>query len=68
MKDIGLWSPRLRQAYADMGVLEMAGQSLEALMKQDEEIADKLDAARFAEEEAERHAEVTQTITLGSDG
>ncbi|MFC5819843.1 ferritin-like domain-containing protein [Nonomuraea harbinensis] len=68
VKDIGLWSPRLQQAYADMGVLEMAGQSLEALMKQDEEIADKLDEARFAEEEAERHAEVSQTIAMGSDG
>ncbi|MEU4576365.1 ferritin-like domain-containing protein [Nonomuraea sp. ATR24] len=66
VKDIGLWSPRLQQAYADMGVLEMAGQSLEALMRQDEEIAEKLDAARFAEEEAERHAEVADTITLGA--
>ncbi|MGI5288725.1 ferritin-like domain-containing protein [Nonomuraea polychroma] len=67
VKDIGLWSPRLRQAYAEMGVLEMAGQSLEALMNQDEEIADKLDAERFAQEEAERHAEVAETITLGHE-
>jgi len=66
VKDIGLWSPRLRQAYADMGVLEMAGQSLETLMRQDEEIAEKLDETRFAKEEAERHTEVAQTITLGS--
>ncbi|MEU8318412.1 ferritin-like domain-containing protein [Nonomuraea sp. NPDC048881] len=66
VKDIGLWSPRLQQAYADMGVLEMAGQSLDALMKQDEDIADKLDAARFAAEEAERHAEVADTIALGT--
>ncbi|WP_084960489.1 ferritin-like domain-containing protein [Thermoactinospora rubra] len=65
VKDIGLWSPRLQQAYADMGVLEMAGQSLEALMRQDEEIAEKLDAERFAAEEAERAAEVEETIELG---
>ncbi|TYB68897.1 ferritin-like domain-containing protein [Nonomuraea sp. PA05] len=67
VKDIGLWSPRLRQAYADMGVLEMAGQSLDALMRQDEEIADRIDAERFAAEEASRHAEVTETIALGTD-
>ena len=66
VKDIGLWSPRLQQAYADMGVLDMAGQSLDTLMKQDEDIADKLDEARFAEEEAERHAEVSETIELGA--
>ncbi|MET7327695.1 ferritin-like domain-containing protein [Nonomuraea sp. NPDC005650] len=65
VKDIGLWSPRLQEAYAEMGVLEMAGQSLDALMRQDEDIADKLDADRFAQEEAERHAEVAETIELG---
>src|SRR6266511_5226350 len=42
VKDIGLWGPRLRQAYADMGVIEMAGQSLETLMGADEDLADKL--------------------------
>ncbi|MGP3913083.1 ferritin-like domain-containing protein [Nonomuraea sp. 10N515B] len=67
VKDIGLWSPRLQQAYAEMGVLEMAGQSLEALMNQDEEIADKLDAERFAQEETERHTEVAETIALGQE-
>ncbi|MEU4227950.1 ferritin-like domain-containing protein [Nonomuraea sp. NPDC026600] len=66
VKDIGLWSPRLQQAYADMGVLDMAGQSLDTLMKQDEDIADKIDEARFAEEETERHAEVAETIELGA--
>jgi hypothetical protein len=68
VKDIGLWSPRLQQAYADMGVLDMAGQSLDTLMRQDEDIAEKLDEARFAEEESERHAEVTETIELGASG
>lgn len=67
VKDIGLWSPRLQEAYRDMGVLEMAGQSLEALMRQDEEIADKLDAERFAAEEAERAAEVAETIAQGAE-
>ncbi|WP_214111354.1 ferritin-like domain-containing protein [Acrocarpospora catenulata] len=67
VKDIGLWSPRLQQAYADMGVLDMAGQSLETLMRQDEEIADKLDEARFATEETERHQEVAETIAFAAD-
>lgn len=68
VKDIGLWSPRLRRAYADMGVLDMAGQSLETLMEQDEEIAEKLDAERFAREEAQRRAEVTATIDAAKQG
>lgn len=67
VKDIGLWSPRLQQAYADMGVLDMAGQSLDALMKQDEDIADKLDEERFAQEETERHTEVAETIAQGME-
>ncbi|GIH27386.1 hypothetical protein Aph01nite_56960 [Acrocarpospora phusangensis] len=66
VKDIGLWSPRLQQAYLDMGVLDMAGQNLDTLMRQDEEIAEKLDALRFAEEEAERHREVAETIEMAS--
>lgn len=67
VKDIGLWSPRLRQAYEEMGVLEMAGQSLEALMRQDEEVAERLDQERFAAEERERAEEVAETVALGAD-
>jgi hypothetical protein len=66
VRDIGLWGPRLRQAYADMGVLEMSGQDLDALMGADEELADGLDAARFAAEEEARKAEVHQAIADGS--
>jgi hypothetical protein len=68
VKDIGLWSERLQKAYADMGVLDMAGQSLDALMRQDEEIAERLDAERFAAEETERAQEVADTVALGTDG
>ncbi|RAY15833.1 aminobenzoate oxygenase [Actinomadura craniellae] len=62
VRDIGLWSERVQAAYDDMGVLEMSKADLEALMKQDEDIADKLDAERFAAEEAERKAEVDAVI------
>jgi hypothetical protein len=65
VKDIGLWSERIRRAYDDMGVLEMSKADLEALMAADEDIADRLDAERFAAEEADRKAEVHAAIEEG---
>ncbi|GAA3079816.1 ferritin-like domain-containing protein [Streptosporangium carneum] len=62
VKDIGLWSDRIRQAYDDMGVLEMSKGDLDALMRQDEEIADRIDSERFAAEETERRQEVDAVI------
>lgn len=66
VKDIGLWGERLQRAYVDMGVFEMGDSNLDLLMNQDEEIAEKLDAERFAAEEAERVAEVTEAIDSGA--
>jgi len=66
VRDIGLWGPRLQQAYADMGVLQMSAQDLDTLMGADEELADKLDAQRFAAEEAMRKTEVHEAIAHGS--
>ena len=68
VKDIGLWSDRLRAAYADMGVLDYARADLEALMSNDEDIAEKLDEQRFAAEEAGRAAEVADVIAGGAAG
>ena len=51
VKDIGLWGKRLQKAYVDMGVFEMGNANLDLLMAEDEEIAEKLDAERFAAEE-----------------
>ncbi|MEO3783842.1 ferritin-like domain-containing protein [Actinocorallia sp. B10E7] len=62
VKDIGLWGERVQKAYADMGVLDMSKADLEALMAQDEELADKLDAERFAAEETARREEVDAVI------
>ncbi|TDB93366.1 ferritin-like domain-containing protein [Actinomadura sp. 7K534] len=62
VKDIGLWSERVQKTYDDMGVLDMSKADLDALMNQDEEIADKLDTERFAAEEAARKAEVDTVI------
>jgi len=66
VRDIGLWSERLQQAYADMGVLDAARADLDALMRTDEEIAEKLDEQRFAAEEAARVGEVAQVIAEGA--
>ncbi|MGA4839624.1 ferritin-like domain-containing protein [Streptomyces sp. G45] len=67
VKDIGLWGERLQRAYVDMGVLEMGDASLDALMAEDEEVAERLDAERFAREERERVAEVHHTIAAAGD-
>lgn len=63
VRDIGLWGERVQRAYADMGVLDMAGLDLEALMRGDEDLAESLDAAR--RELATRRGEVSATIALG---
>jgi len=67
VKDIGLWSERVQQAYTDMGVLDMSKQDLDALMRHDEDLADELDASRFAAEETERKAEVDAIIAAEVD-
>jgi hypothetical protein len=64
VKDIGLWGPKVQKAYADMGVLDMAGVDLGALMRQDEDIAESLDRERA--ERAVRQAEVEATIAVGA--
>ena len=66
VKDIGLWGPRVQQAYADMGVLDMAGIDLDELMKADEDVAERVDAEK--RELATRRAEVGKVIAIGSTG
>ncbi len=43
IKAIGLWGPRIRKAYADMGILGFADVDVEALTKDDERIAEGFD-------------------------
>ncbi len=64
VKDIGLWGDKVQKAYADMGVLDMAGVDLGALMKADEDIAENLDRERAAIDR--RKAEVDATIAVGA--
>jgi hypothetical protein len=60
MKDIGLWGPRVRKAYADMGVLGFADIDLESVMAYDEQRAGEFDRQR---QEVER---VTQAATAAA--
>ncbi|MFF2807576.1 ferritin-like domain-containing protein [Streptomyces sp. NPDC058000] len=66
VKDIGLWGTRLQRAYLDLGVFELGDANLDLLMAQDEELAEQLDAQRFAAEEAARTAEVADAIARGA--
>lgn len=68
VKDIGLWSERIQRTYEDMGVLDFSKSDLEALMSQDEDIAERLDTERFAAEEADRKAEVDAVIAEAAAG
>jgi hypothetical protein len=68
VKDIGLWSERVQQAYADIGVLDMAGVDLESLMRADEDLADEVERqARFRAEDAARAAEIEATVAAAAD-
>ena len=46
VKDVGLWGPRIRKGYEEMGVLDFANQNVEELQKADETIALEFDARR----------------------
>jgi hypothetical protein len=63
VKDIGLWGPNVQRAYADLGVLDAAKTDLEALMRDDEEIAERVDREKYAAELAARRAEVGAAIS-----
>jgi hypothetical protein len=68
VKDIGLWGEKVQRAYADLGVLDAAGTDLDALMRDDEDIAERIEAEHTAELAA-RHAEVSAAVADGmADG
>ena len=47
VKDIGLWGPRVRKAYEDMGVLDYAQVDAAAMLENDSRVADDFDAKNF---------------------
>jgi hypothetical protein len=46
MKDIGLWGPKIRKAYEDMGIMGLADTDVQALSTRDEQVAEEFDARR----------------------
>jgi hypothetical protein len=46
LRDIGLWGPKMRETFADMGVIGYESTDLDAVMAEDEAIAESLDADR----------------------
>jgi len=48
IKDIGLWGPKIRRAYANMGILGFAEIDTQALAENDERVAEEFDARRGA--------------------
>jgi len=44
IKDIGLWGPKIRRAYSNMGIMGFAEVDTEALAARDEQVAEEFDA------------------------
>ena len=49
VKDIGLWGPRVRKAYADMGVMDFANIDVTEQLANDGKVADDFDKKMFVE-------------------
>src|SRR5579863_4449129 len=49
VKDIGIWGPKVQHAYVDLGVIDAANSDLDALMRDDEEIAERMEREHAAE-------------------
>jgi hypothetical protein len=51
VKDIGLWGPRVRKAYVDMGVFEYADVDASAILENDNRVAEEFDARQFVQQQ-----------------
>ena len=58
LRDIGLWGPRIHNAFADMGVMGYEAIDLDQVMADDENQADEIDKARIRQ--------VDETIAVGA--
>ncbi len=59
IKDIGLWGPKIRKGYEQMGILGYAACDVQAMAEEDEKVAEEYDA---------RHAEIVRVAASASDG
>ncbi|MCK4177532.1 hypothetical protein Acit_08700 [Aciditerrimonas ferrireducens] len=68
LKDIGLFGPKVRQAFTEMGVIGFESVDLDGVMAEDERTAEEIDAARRAAAArlAARQADVAATIATGA--
>lgn len=64
VKDIGLWGEKIQKAYADMGVLDYAGVDIDAIMRDDERIAETIDEEKALRARVEQ---VHETIAAGAE-
>jgi hypothetical protein len=54
IKQIGLWGPRIRKAYSEMGIMGLADVDAEALQRDDERVAEEFDRRQGLRPEALR--------------
>jgi hypothetical protein len=66
LRDIGMLGPRVRAAFADMGVLGFEAVDVEELMASDEAVAEQIDAARVRQ--VEETIEAGRTAAGASTG
>jgi P-aminobenzoate N-oxygenase AurF len=66
VRDIGLWGPKVQHAYVDLGVMDAANSDLDALMRDDEEIAERVEREHAADLAA-RKVEVDAAIASGAE-
>ncbi|MFE3546956.1 ferritin-like domain-containing protein [Nocardia sp. NPDC059177] len=68
LKDIGLWSTKLQEAYRNLGVLDRADADLDRMSQHDSDLADSLDRKRrdafIKAEELDRLDDVNDAIAL----
>jgi hypothetical protein len=67
VKDIGLWGAGVQRAFADLGVIDAARTDLDALMRDDEQIAEDVDRRKDDAELAARRAEVDAAMADGAE-
>src|SRR5262245_40238837 len=51
VKDIGLWGPRVRRAYENMGILDFADVDSAAILENDNRVAEEFDAKKFVQQQ-----------------
>ena len=47
VRDIGLWGPRVRKAFEDIGAMQFANRDSAAMLEEDNRVAEGLDAGQF---------------------